>query len=254
MFGSRKFLQKDFDEKLLGQNLAYSDKFVRLFIGEKLDTLRSFRNIMKKVLSSIPEALDEIRKGKLVIVIDDEDRENEGDFVTAARNTTPDIINFMTKYGRGLICAPLTRKKCKALNLPLMIKQDSNTSFHKTKFTVSVDLLGNGCTTGTSAFDRAKTIQSLIQTDIQVNNLGRPGHIFPLIATDGGVLKRPGHTEAAVDLARLAGFEPAGVLVEIMSEDGTMARLPELIKIANKFQMKIISIKDIVSYRTSQNL
>src|SRR5258708_30169105 len=177
MFGSRKFLQKDFDEKLLGQNLAYSDKFVRLFIGEKLDTLRSFRNIMKKVLSSIPEALDEIRKGKLVIVIDDEDRENEGDFVTAARNTTPTIINFMTKYGRGLICAPLTKTRCKALNLPLMIKPNTNTSFHKTQFTVSVDLLGKGCTTGISAFDRAQTIQSLIHSATQAEDLGRPGHI-----------------------------------------------------------------------------
>jgi 3,4-dihydroxy 2-butanone 4-phosphate synthase/GTP cyclohydrolase II len=209
---------------------------------------------MKKVLSSIPEALDEIKKGKLIIVVDDEDRENEGDFVTAARNTTPDIINFMTKYGRGLICAPLTKTRCKALHLPLMVKQDSNTSFHKTKFTVSVDLLGNGCTTGISAFDRTKTIQSLIRVDTLADDLGRPGHIFPIMATDGGVLKRPGHTEAAVDLARLAGFEPAGVLVEIMNEDGTMARLPELIKIANELQMRIISIKDIITYRVSQNL
>ena len=209
---------------------------------------------MKKVLSSIPEALDEIKKGKLIIVVDDEDRENEGDFVTAARNTTPDIINFMTKYGRGLICAPLTKTRCKALHLPLMVKQDSNTSFHKTKFTVSVDLLGNGCTTGISAFDRTKTIQSLIRVDTLADDLGRPGHIFPIMATDGGVLKRPGHTEAAVDLARLAGFEPAGVLVEIMNEDGTMARLPELIKIANELQMRFISIKDIITYRVSQNL
>ncbi len=209
---------------------------------------------MKKILSSIPEALDEIKKGKLIIVVDDEDRENEGDFVTAAKNTTPDMINFMTKYGRGLICAPLIETRCKALNLPLMVKQGQNTAFHKTKFTVSVDLLGDGCTTGISAFDRAKTIQSLIHADTQAEDLGRPGHIFPLIAREGGVIERPGHTEAAVDLARLAGFEPAGVLVEIMNDDGTMARLPELIKIANEFQMRIISIKDIITYRVSHNL
>ena len=217
-------------------------------------TKKANKLTMKKVLSSIPEALDEIKKGKLIIVVDDEDRENEGDFVTAARNTTPTIINFMTKYGRGLICAPLTKTRCKALNLPLMIKPNTNTSFHKTQFTVSVDLLGKGCTTGISAFDRAQTIQSLIHSATQAEDLGRPGHIFPLIARTGGVLKRPGHTEAAVDLARLAGFEPAGVLVEIMNTDGTMARLPELIKIANEFQMKIISIKDIITYRISQNL
>jgi 3,4-dihydroxy 2-butanone 4-phosphate synthase/GTP cyclohydrolase II len=209
---------------------------------------------MKKVFSAIPEALDEIRRGKLIIVVDDEYRENEGDFVTAARNITADMINFMTKCGRGLVCAPLTSARCKALNLPLMVKQDKNTAFHRTKFTVSVDLLGKGCTTGISALDRTKTIQSLIQADTHVDDLGRPGHIFPIIANDGGVLKRPGHTEAAVDLARLAGFEPAGVLVEIMNEDGTMARLPELLKIANKYQMKIISIKDLITYRVSQNL
>lgn len=209
---------------------------------------------MKKILASIQEALEEIKKGKLIIVIDDENRENEGDFVTAARNVTPQMINFMTKYGRGLICAALTESRCKELHLPLMVKQDSNTAFHKTKFTVSVDLLGNGCTSGISAFDRAKTIQSLIRTDTQADDLGRPGHIFPLIASDGGVVQRPGHTEAAVDLARLSEFEPAGVLVEIMSTDGTMARLPELIKIANQFHLKIVSIKDIVSYRTSNNL
>ena len=208
----------------------------------------------KKIFSPIPIVLDEIRKGKLIIVVDDEDRENEGDFVTAARNTTPSMVNFMTKYGRGLICAALTKTRCKMLNLPLMVKQNTNTAFHQTKFTVSVDLLGNGCTTGVSAFDRTKTIQSLIHADTHADDLGRPGHVFPLIATDGGVLKRPGHTEAAVDLARLAGFEPAGVLVEIMNDDGTMARLPELIKISNEFQMKIISIKDIITYRISQNL
>lgn len=208
----------------------------------------------KKVLSTIPEALDEIRKGKMIIVIDDEDRENEGDFVTAARNTTPDIINFMTKYGRGLICVPLTNTRCKDLKLPLMIEQSTNTSFHSTQFTVSVDLLGKGCTTGISALDRAKTIQSLINSDTQAVDLARPGHIFPIIAREGGVLKRSGHTEAAVDLARLAGFESAGVLVEIMNDDGTMARLPDLVKISNEFQMRIISIKDIITYRISQNL
>jgi 3,4-dihydroxy 2-butanone 4-phosphate synthase / GTP cyclohydrolase II len=209
---------------------------------------------MRKILSSIPEALDEIKKGKLIIVVDDENRENEGDFITAARNTTPDLINFMTKYGRGIICAPLTKVRCEELNLPLMVKPDKNTAFHHTKFTLSVDLLGNGCTTGISASDRAKTIQALVDADTHPEDLGRPGHIFPLMAIDGGVLKRPGHTEAAVDMARMADFEPAGVLVEIMSADGTMARLPELVKIANEFQMKIISIKDLITYRLAYKL
>jgi 3,4-dihydroxy 2-butanone 4-phosphate synthase / GTP cyclohydrolase II len=225
------------------------------FIGENnMTKIKTHKLNTKKVLSSIPEVIDEIRKGKMIIVIDDEDRENEGDFVTAARNTTPDIINFMARYGRGLICVPLTETRCKELKLPLMVEQNINTSFHSTQFTVSVDLLGNGCTTGISAFDRAKTIQSLINSNTQAEDLARPGHIFPIMARDGGVLKRSGHTEAAVDLVRLAGFEPAGVLVEIMNNDGTMARLPDLIKIANEFQMRIVSIKDIITYRISQNL
>lgn len=200
-------------------------------------------------LSSIPEALVDIQQGKLLIVVDDEDRENEGDFVTAARNVTPELINFMSMHGRGLICAPLTENRCKELQLNLMIPSDTNTSFLKTPFTVSVDLLGHGCTTGISASDRSKTIQALIDRGIKPSDLGRPGHIFPLQAANGGVLARNGHTEAAIDLARLAGFEPAGALVEIMNPDGSMARLQQLADIANKFHLKIISIKDLISYR-----
>lgn len=199
------------------------------------------------MLDTIEAALEDIRNGKLVIVVDDEDRENEGDFITAARNVTPEIINFMSKHGRGLICAPLTETRCNELNLNLMV--ENNTVLHQTPFTVSVDLKGHGCTTGISAQDRAKTVQALIDPATKPEDLGRPGHIFPLRAKDEGVLRRSGHTEATVDLARLAGFEAAGVLVEIMNDDGTMARLPQLIDIAAKFSLKIISIKDLISYR-----
>ncbi len=198
-------------------------------------------------LNTIDEALEDIKAGKLIIVVDDEDRENEGDFITAARNVTPEVINFMSKYGRGLICAPLTEELCNKLQLDLMVQ--NNTVLHQTPFTVSVDLIGHGCTTGISAHDRAKTIQALIHPDTKPENLGRPGHIFPLKAKKDGVIRRAGHTEATIDIARLAGFEPAGVLVEIMNEDGTMARLADLIKIAEQHQLKIISIKDLIVYR-----
>lgn len=199
------------------------------------------------MLDTIEAALEDLRQGKLLIVVDDEDRENEGDFVTAARNVTPEIINFMSKHGRGLICAPITEERCDELRLNLMV--ENNTVLHQTPFTVSVDLIGNGCTTGISAQDRAKTVQALINPNTKPEDLGRPGHIFPLRARSEGVLRRTGHTEATVDLARLAGMEPAGVLVEIMNDDGTMARMPELIEIAKKFDLKIISIKDLISYR-----
>lgn len=199
------------------------------------------------MLDRIEDAIEDIKNGKMVIVVDDEDRENEGDFVTAARNVTPEIINFMSIHGRGLICAPLVEDRCTALNLQPMVSD--NTSLHETAFTVSIDLLGNGCTTGISAQDRAKTIQALINPDTKPEDFGRPGHIFPLRAKKGGVLRRSGHTEATIDLARLAGFEPAGVLVEIIAEDGTMARLPKLMEIAEKFQLRIISIKDLIAYR-----
>ncbi|MCW3123858.1 MAG: bifunctional 3,4-dihydroxy-2-butanone-4-phosphate synthase/GTP cyclohydrolase [Flavipsychrobacter sp.] len=199
------------------------------------------------MLNTIESALEDLRNGKLLIVVDDEDRENEGDFVTAARNVTPEIINFMSKHGRGLICAPITETRCAELNLNLMV--ENNTVLHQTPFTVSVDLIGHGCTTGISAQDRAKTVQALIDPATKPEDLGRPGHIFPLRAKDEGVLRRTGHTEATVDLARLAGFEPAGVLVEIMNDDGTMARMPQLLEIAKKFDLKIISIKDLISYR-----
>lgn len=199
------------------------------------------------MLDTIESALEDLRNGKLLIVVDDEDRENEGDFVTAARNVTPEIINFMSKHGRGLICAPITEERCNELKLNLMV--EDNTVLHQTPFTVSVDLIGQGCTTGISAHDRAKTVQALIDPNTKPEDLGRPGHIFPLRARSEGVLRRSGHTEATVDLARLAGFEPAGVLVEIMNDDGTMARLPELMEIAKKFDLKIISIKDLIAYR-----
>jgi 3,4-dihydroxy 2-butanone 4-phosphate synthase/GTP cyclohydrolase II len=199
------------------------------------------------MLDSIESAIEDIKLGKLVIVVDDEDRENEGDFVTAARNATPEVINFMSIQGRGLICAPLIEDRCDALRLELMV--NNNTALHETAFTVSVDLLGHGCTTGISAPDRSKTVQALIDPATKPEDLGRPGHIFPLRAKAGGVLRRAGHTEAAIDLARLAGFEPAGVLVEIISEDGTMARLPELRVLAKKFNLKLISIKDLIEYR-----
>ncbi|MDQ1149083.1 bifunctional 3,4-dihydroxy-2-butanone-4-phosphate synthase/GTP cyclohydrolase II [Sphingobacterium zeae] len=198
-------------------------------------------------LNTIEEAIADIQAGKVVIVVDDEDRENEGDFVTAARNATPEIINFMATHGRGLVCAPITKERADALHLDLMVGQ--NTAVYETNFTVSIDLQGYGCTTGISASDRSKTIKAMIDPNIHYEELGRPGHIFPLIAKDGGVLRRTGHTEATVDLARLAGFEPAGVLVEILKEDGEMARLPELMEVAKKFDLKIVSIEDLIEYR-----
>jgi 3,4-dihydroxy 2-butanone 4-phosphate synthase/GTP cyclohydrolase II len=198
-------------------------------------------------LDTIESAIEEIKKGKVVIVVDDEDRENEGDFVCAARTVSPEIINFMATHGRGLICAPLIEDRCDALGLGLMVHQ--NSAAYETPFTVSVDLIGHGCTTGISAHDRAKTILALIDPDIKPEELGKPGHIFPLRAQRLGVLKRAGHTEAAIDLARLAGFEPAGVIVEIMNEDGSMARLEDLKEIALKFSLKIVSIKDLIAYR-----
>jgi 3,4-dihydroxy 2-butanone 4-phosphate synthase/GTP cyclohydrolase II len=199
------------------------------------------------MLDRIEDAVESIRQGRLVIVVDDEDRENEGDFITAARNATPEVINFMSKHGRGLICAPLVEERCDELALELMV--NNNTALHETAFTVSVDLLGHGCTTGISAHDRALTIQALIKASTKPGDLGRPGHIFPLRAKKGGVLRRAGHTEATIDLARLAGFEPAGILVEIMNEDGSMARLPELKEIAKRFDFKLISIRDLIEYR-----
>ncbi len=198
-------------------------------------------------LNTIEEALEDIKAGKIIIVVDDEDRENEGDFITAARNVTPEVINFMSRYGRGLICAPLIEDLCNDLKLDLMVQ--NNTVLHQTPFTVSVDLIGNGCTTGISTHDRAKTVQALINPNTKPEDLGRPGHIFPLKARREGVLRRTGHTEATIDIARLAGFEPAGVLVEIMNEDGTMARLPDLMIIAAQHGLKIISIKDLIAYR-----
>lgn len=202
---------------------------------------------MSVELNTIEEAIEDIRNGKVIIVVDDEDRENEGDFLCAARSVTPEIINFMATHGRGLICAPLVEERCEELGLDLMVS--SNNAAYETPFTVSVDLIGHGCTTGISASDRAKTIQALINPNTKPSELGKPGHIFPLKAKKSGVLRRAGHTEAAIDFARLAGFEPAGVIVEIMNEDGTMARLPNLLKIAEKFNLKIVSIEDLISYR-----
>jgi len=202
---------------------------------------------MKERFDAIEEAIADIRQGKVVIVVDDEDRENEGDFVTAARNATPETINFMAMYGRGLICAPLTEERCTELGLELMVRD--NTALHETPFTVSVDVKGRGTTTGISATDRSKTMIALIDPATKADDLARPGHIFPLKARNGGVLRRTGHTEAAVDLARMAGFEPAGLIVEIMNDDGTMARLPELRVIAERFNLKLISIEDLVAYR-----
>lgn len=199
------------------------------------------------MLDTIESAIEDIKNGKLVIVVDDEDRENEGDFIAAARKVTPEVINFMSIHGRGLICVPLVEDRCDELKLVPMV--NNNTSLHETAFTVSVDLLGHGCTTGISAHDRAKTVQALIDPETRPEELGRPGHIFPLIAKTGGVLRRAGHTEAAIDLARLAGFEAAGVLVEIMNEDGSMARVPQLREIAKKFDLKLISIQDLIEYR-----
>ena len=198
-------------------------------------------------LDPIEDAIEAIRNGEVIIVVDDEDRENEGDFVCAAEKVTPEIINFMATHGRGLICAPLIEDRCEELGLELMVGQ--NTAAFETPFTVSVDLVGHGCTTGISASDRAKTIKALIDDSIHPSELGKPGHIFPLKAKRGGVIRRSGHTEAAIDLARMSGFKPAGVLVEIMNEDGTMARLPDLIKVAERFKLKLISIKDMIAYR-----
>ncbi len=201
----------------------------------------------ERVLNTIEEALDDIRAGKVIIVVDDEDRENEGDFIAAARHVTPEVINFMATHGRGLICAPIIEDRADELGLELMVPK--NSSLHETPFTVSIDLLGNGCTTGISASDRSKTIQALIDPNTKPEDFGKPGHIFPLRARREGVLRRIGHTEATIDFARLAGFEPIGALVEIMNEDGTMARLPELLQIAKRFDLKICSIKDLIEYR-----
>ncbi|MDO9594514.1 MAG: 3,4-dihydroxy-2-butanone-4-phosphate synthase [Lutibacter sp.] len=198
-------------------------------------------------LNTIQEAIEDIRNGKMIIVVDDQDRENEGDFIAAAECVTPEMINFMAQHGRGLICAPLTEKRADELGLPLMVNK--NTVLHNTQFTVSIDLIGSGCSTGISVQDRAKTIKAITSKETKPEDFGRPGHIFPLRAKEGGVLRRTGHTEASIDLARLAGFQPAGILVEILNEDGTMARLPQLIEVAKKFNLKIISIEDLVAYR-----
>ncbi len=203
--------------------------------------------IQEYKLNTIDEALEDIRAGKVIIVVDDEDRENEGDFICAAECITPEIINFMAKYGRGLICAPIDEERADELKLNLMVA--SNTALHETAFTVSIDLIGQGCTTGISAYDRATGIKALTDPKTKPEDFARPGHIFPLRAKSGGVLRRTGHTEATIDLARLAGFYPAGVLVEILKEDGSMARLPELIKIAERHDLKVISIADLVAYR-----
>lgn len=202
---------------------------------------------MKSKLNTIPEAIKDIRDGKLIIVVDDEDRENEGDFVGAARTVTPQMINFMATHGRGLICMPMSEELCAKMELDLMVSQ--NSSHHETAFTVSVDLIGHGCTTGISATDRALTIKWLVDSKAKPSDFARPGHIFPLKAKTGGVLRRAGHTEATVDFARMAGFEEAGVLVEIMNADGSMSRMPDLLKIAKKHKMKIVSIKDLIEYR-----
>jgi len=204
-------------------------------------------NNNKIKLNTIEEAVEDIRLGKVIIVVDDEDRENEGDFVCAAELTTPDIINFMATHGRGLICVALPEERCEELELDLMVER--NTAIYTTAFTVSVDLIGHGCTTGISSYDRARTIKALVDSDTRPEDLGRPGHIFPLKARSKGVLRRAGHTEATVDLSILAGLKPGGVLVEIMNEDGNMARLPELMKIAKKFDLKIITIRDLIAYR-----
>lgn len=201
-------------------------------------------------LHSIEEALEDVRNGKVIIVVDDEDRENEGDFVIPAEHVTPEVINFMAKEGRGLICAPLLDSRCDELGFDLMV--DDNTALHHTPFTVSIDLLGHGCTTGISAHDRAATVKALIDPSIKPSEYGKPGHIFPLKARKGGVLRRAGHTEAAIDIARLSGYDPAAAIVEIMNDDGTMARLPDLLILAKKFDLKIISIKDLIAYRLAK--
>lgn len=204
-------------------------------------------DLNKIQLNTIEEAIEDIRQGKIIIVVDDEDRENEGDFLAAAEKVTPEMINFMATHGRGLICAPLTESRCKELGLHVMVT--NNTDPMETAFTVSVDLRGNGVTTGISAADRAKTILALVNPETKPHDLARPGHIFPLIAKQGGVLRRTGHTEAAIDFARLAGFKSAGVIVEIMNDDGTMARLPQLVEVAKKFNLKLVSIESLVAYR-----
>lgn len=211
----------------------------------------NLQNEIKFTLNSIDEALEELKAGKLIIVVDDEDRENEGDFIAAAELITPELINFMVTHGRGLVCCPLPEDRCEELELDMMVS--NNTATHATPFTVSVDLLGYGCTTGISAYDRAMTIKALANKDTKPEELGRPGHIFPLRAKNKGVLRRAGHTEAAVDLCKLAGLKPAGVLIEIMNEDGTMARLPQLIKVAEHFNLKIVSIKDLIEYRLKRD-
>jgi len=198
-------------------------------------------------LNTIDEAIADIKNGKVIIVVDDENRENEGDFIAAAEKVTPEMINFMATHGRGLICVPLTEERCRKLDLNMMV--ENNTVLHNTQFTVSVDLIGHGCTTGISAHDRAKTVNALVDVNTKPHELGRPGHIFPLKAKEGGVLRRTGHTEAAIDFARLAGLNPAGLLIEILNEDGSMARLPQLMNVAKKFDLKIVSIEDLVAYR-----
>ena len=205
----------------------------------------------KITLNTIEEAMAAIRDGEVIIVVDDENRENEGDFIAAAEKVTPEMINFMAKHGRGLICAPLTEDRCSELGLEMMVR--NNTVLHQTQFTVSVDLIGHGCTTGISVHDRSKTILSLVDPKTKPHDLGRPGHIFPLRSKNGGVLRRTGHTEASIDLSRLAGLQPAGILVEILNEDGTMARLPQLVEVAKKFDLKIISIEDLVAYRMNHD-
>ena len=202
---------------------------------------------MKARINTIEEAIEDIRQGKIIIVVDDEDRENEGDFVTASELITTEKVNFMVTHGRGLVCTSLSAERLEELNIPMMVSD--NTSSHETQFTVSVDLLGKGCTTGISAYDRAMTIKALVDKDTKPNDLGRPGHIFPLRSVSGGVLRRAGHTEASLDIANLAGLYPSGVIVEVMNEDGTMARLPDLMQIAEKFDMKVITIKDLIKYR-----
>lgn len=204
---------------------------------------------MTQQLNTIEEAIYEIQQGRVIIVVDDEDRENEGDFLTAARNASPELINFMATHGRGLICAPISEERCDQLGLELMVR--NNSAAYETPFTISVDLIGHGCTTGISASDRAKTILAMIDPNTRPEELGKPGHIFPLRARKGGVLRRAGHTEAAIDLSRLAGFEEAGIIVEILNEDGTMARLPQLLEIAKKFDLKIVSIADLIKYRVA---
>ncbi|TYA59313.1 3,4-dihydroxy-2-butanone-4-phosphate synthase [Formosa maritima] len=212
-----------------------------------MSTLKMTKESVQIKLHTIEEAINDIRNGKVIIVVDDEDRENEGDFLAAAEMVTPQMINFMATHGRGLICTPLTEKRCKELELNPMVH--NNTDPMETAFTISVDLRGNGVTTGISASDRAKTVKALVDISTKPFELGRPGHIFPLVAKQGGVLRRTGHTEAAIDFARLAGLKPAGVIVEIMNEDGSMARLPQLMKVAEKFDLKIVSIEDLVAYR-----